>query len=88
MDFLAINASNNPLVPFTSDLSTHRQCFNVTIIDDDVLEETERFSFNLTLVDTIGQRLNITVDPDFSLVEIIDQDGRSRRDLFTTSESP
>ena len=60
-------------MPFTSDPSTHRQCFNVTIIDDDNLEDTERFSFNLTLVgDSI---VPVNVIPYVSTVEITDNDG-------------
>ena len=79
-DFVEITASNNPLVNFTSDPSTHRQCFNVSIIDDGVLEDTESFSLNLTLKETSTiQRLNIIIDPDFSLVEIADTDGMTRK---------
>ena len=65
---------------FTSDPSTHRQCFNVSIIDDGVLEDTEGFSLNLTLNETFTiQRLNILINPDFSLVEIADEDGMTRK---------
>ena len=60
-------------MPFTSDPSTHRQCFNVTIIDDDNLEDTERFSFNLTLVG--DSTVPVNVIPDVSTVEITDNDG-------------
>ena len=63
---------------FTSDISTHRQCFNVTIIDDDELESTERFSLNLTLGDVTGEQVKVTIDPDVSVVEITDQDGKCR----------
>jgi hypothetical protein len=78
-DFIEITSINNPLVNFTSNSSSHRQCFNVDIIDDAVLEDTERFSLHLTLDETsVGmQRLNIIIDPDISLVEIIDADGIS-----------
>ena len=57
---------------FTSDPSTHRQCFNVTITDDLVLEDTERFSLTLTLAEG---NVPVVVDPDISEVEIIDDDG-------------
>ena len=57
---------------FTSDPSTHRQCFNVNITDDLVLEDTERFSLTLTLADG---NVPVVVDPDVSEVEIIDDDG-------------
>ena len=76
-DYLEIDNSNNPLVPFTSDPSTHRQCFNVTIIDDSNLEDTERFSFNLTLVG--DSTVPINVIPNVSTVEITDNDGNNVR---------
>ena len=69
-DYIQIEASNNPLVSFTSDPTTHRQCFNVTIIADGVLEATETFSLNLTLVE--GSTVPVVVDPDTSVVEITD----------------
>ena len=72
-DYNEFTPFNNPLVAFTSDPSTHRQCFNVTITDDLVLEDTERFSLTLTLAD--GSNVPVVVDPDVSEVEIIDDDG-------------
>jgi hypothetical protein len=60
-------------VAFTSDPSTHRQCFNVNITDDSAVENTERFNLSLTLVD--GFNVPVIVDPDISEVEIIDNDG-------------
>ena len=71
-DYGEFTSSNNPLVAFTSDPSTHRQCFNVNITDDLVLEDTERFSLTLTLAD--GSNVPVVVDPDVSEVEIIDTD--------------
>ena len=58
---------------FTSDPSTHRQCFNVNITDDLILEDTERFSLTLTLAD--GSNVPVMVVPDSSEVEIQDEDG-------------
>ena len=77
-DYVELNSSNNPLVPFTSDPSTHRQCFDVTIINDDVLEDTEGFSLSLTLAG--DSSVPVVVRPDVSEVEIVDGDGRN----FTT----
>ena len=71
-DYLEFTSSNNPLVAFTSDPSTHRQCFNVTIIDDDAVEISERFNLNLILAD--GFNIPVIVDPGTSEVEIIDND--------------
>ena len=59
-------------MPFTSDPSTHRQCFNVTITDDEALEDTERFRLNLTLAE--GSNIPVVVNPDISEVEIVDED--------------
>ena len=69
---MELNSSNNPLVPFTSDPSTHRQCFDVTIINDDVLEDTEGFSLSLTIAGESS--VPVVVRPDVSEVEIVDQD--------------
>ena len=71
-DYTQIETSNNLLAPFTSDPATHRQCFNVTITEDRVLEDTETFSLNLTLVE--GSTVPVVVDPDTSVVEITDVD--------------
>ena len=57
---------------FTSDPSTHRQCFSVNITDDGVLEDTERFALTLTLAD--GSNVPVVVNPDVSEVEIVDED--------------
>ena len=57
---------------FTSDPSTHRQCFDVNITDDRAVESSERFNLSLSLVD--GSNVPVLVDPDTSEVEIIDND--------------
>ena len=57
---------------FTSDPSTHRQCFNVNITDDSAVESSETFNLSLSLVD--GSNVPVLVDPDTSEVEIIDND--------------
>ena len=69
-DYTELNSANSPLVPFTSDPSTHRQCFNVTINDDEVLEDTERFSLSLAL--SGDSKVPVLVTPDNSTVEIVD----------------
>ena len=74
-DYIEITSSNNPLAPFTSDPSAHRQCFNVTIIDDGVIEDTERFSLTLSLASTT---VPVLVIPNTSEVAIEDRDGRSK----------
>ena len=73
-DYLEITETNNPLLPFTSDPSTHRQCFDVTIIDDAVSENTENFSLSLTL--NANYSVPVTIRPAVSNVEIKDDDGK------------
>ena len=58
---------------FTSDPSTHRQCFNITITDDLVLEDTERFFLGLTLAE--GSTVPVNISPNRSDVDIVDDDG-------------
>ena len=74
LDYVEFTSSNNPLMAFTSDPSTHRQCFEVNIIDDEVLENTERFSLSLGLAQG---NIPVIVSPDISEVEILDDDGWS-----------
>ena len=50
-----------------------RQCLNVSIVDDLVLENTERFSVLLTRTADLDQR--ITLDPVNGVVDILDNDG-------------
>ena len=71
-DYLEIIASNNPLVSFTQDPSTHRQCFMVNITDDEFLEDSENFNLVLSLVE--GSSVPVDVMPPFSEVEIKDND--------------
>lgn len=73
---MEFNSFNNPLVPFTADTSTHRQCFNVIIIDDNILEDTEGFSLNLSLAGS--STVPVVIFPDMSEVEIEDQDCESK----------
>ena len=58
---------------FTSDPSTHRQCFNVTITDDEALEDTENFFLNLTLGE--NSTVPVVILPDSAQVDINDDDG-------------
>ena len=72
-------------MPFTSDPSTHRQCFNVTIIDDEALEDTERFNLDLTLAG--GSTVPVVVDPTVSEVEIIDIDCKNSSNVHGFSSA-
>ena len=71
-DYDEFTSSNNPLVTFTSDPSTHRQCFEVNITNDRAVESTEGFNLSLALVD--GSNIPVSVNPDTSEVEITDND--------------
>lgn len=72
-DYLEITKTNNPpLLLFTSDSSTHRQCFNVTIIDDAVSENTENFFLSLTLDG--NSSVPVVIYPHESKVDIKDDD--------------
>ena len=50
-----------------------RQCVNVTVVNDDVLENVE--SFDVTLERTPGLDMRITLDPVDGVIEIRDDDG-------------
>ena len=61
---------------FTVSASLRRQCFNITIIDDDVAEEDEFFQVSLTssyIVGNYRSQLSITT----ANVTIIDDDSKS-----------
>ena len=47
-----------------------RQCVNISLIDDDSLEEVEEFFVNIS---TLVPR--VTIDPDLTTVELQDDDG-------------
>ena len=57
---------------FTENPSTHRQCFDVNINNDQFLEDTEQFSVVLSLVE--GSNVPVDVQPPVSEVEIRDDD--------------
>ena len=61
-----------------------KQCVDVTIVDDDVLENVE--SFDVTLERTLGLDTRITLDPVDGAIEITDNEGlfpsSSKRELY------
>ena len=65
---------DNPYFNFTLSPS-QRRCFNVTIINDSVLEDTELFSLNLTLAG--GSTEDVEIVRDASVIEITDDDCKS-----------
>lgn len=72
-DFKEINYSKSPLDRFTSDSSTHKQCFNVTIINDEIPEDIEHFTLSLILAGA-DPTYAVVVTPNVSVVEIYDND--------------
>ena len=48
-------------------------CTNVSIVKDDVIEPTKRFTVSLLQTPDLDPR--ITLDPDTAQVEIVDRDG-------------
>ena len=54
-----------------------RQCFNISIINDAIMERTEEFSTRLTLIPDSVTTINagrVIVDPSETTVQIIDND--------------
>jgi hypothetical protein len=58
-------------VQFQSD----RECVNITIVNDSLVEDTEQFFFEGTLFPTGA---NLTFDPSLAVVFIIDHSGASQ----------
>ena len=48
-----------------------KQCVNITILDDELLEGPENFSIILTT-----EASRVTLDPDHAVVNITDDDGK------------
>lgn len=69
-DFLPINQS---LEEFGN--STRRQCFNVTITDDDVREDAETFTVALEKP-LNGSLPTVLIHPPMVTVTILDNDGK------------
>ena len=57
-------------IDLTLDASSSRACANITINDDDVLEDLEEFTVVLTEEDP-----TVDVDRDQATVQIVDNDG-------------
>ena len=70
------NLTNFPLGPFND--SVREISFNLSIVNDNITEDTEMFNISLTLDpadhDRLGDR--VTVSPDVATVTIQDNDGK------------
>ena len=54
--------------------SGHRQCINVTVLDDDVIEGTETFTLQASTVETPSL---IVIDPSLSITTVYIADSES-----------
>ena len=72
-DYDPITPFNSPLVePFNN--GTRSQCFNITIINDNLFEQTENFTLMVTLFDVTQP---VMISPNEAIIEIEDNDGKS-----------
>ena len=77
MDYTAITAEQFPLTIFLQNTIIRRICFNVTINDDDALENEESFFLDLSLDTLFGIQDGTLVTLDSTEITIIDADGKS-----------
>ena len=70
--------TNFRLGPFNSDV--HRLSFNVSIVNDDIPEDTELFTVILAIVAAYQARLgnHVTVSPDVATLTIIEDNDRKQ----------
>ena len=63
-----------PSSPRSPTAGPRRECFDVAITDDDILENTESFSL-LLQEDKFGQQTGATINPNQTEIFILDDDG-------------
>ena len=73
MAFLSISLVI-PSSPGSPTAGPHRECFNVTITDDDLLENTESFSL-LLQEDTLTSQTGTIISPNLTEIFILDDNG-------------
>ena len=69
-DYTAVNS----VMTFTQANQGQLQCATISVIDDLICEADETFSCQLT---TTEDPNDVTLNPSFGLVTIVDNDGRS-----------
>ncbi len=76
LDYTAIRSSNRDVLRTLSD-SQRRACFNVSITNDMLPEDTEIFFLSLSFDDSIDQavRDRVVIEPSQVYVDILDNDG-------------
>ena len=75
-DYVAVNFFNEPFRGRPINMNNRRQCFNVTIENDDRPEDAEIF---IVIIRNSIQSDVVIVDPDVVTITILDTD--SKRDL-------
>ena len=80
--------SNFHLGPFKNDV--HQLSFNVSVVDDDIPEDTELFRISLAIVPADRARLGnrVTVSPDVGTVTIQDNDRKLSLTLILVYYKP
>lgn len=82
MIFLALMDYTGTTIELTLDGVTTRVCTDITVLDDDSLEDVERFMVLLTTEDP-----RTDIDRDQSTIEIADNDGKSTKWCFNKPRS-
>ncbi len=76
MDYTAITADQFPLTQFAAQTLSRRECFDVAITDDGVLENEEEFYIDLSLDSLFGSQDKTRITLNFTTIRIIDDDGK------------
>ncbi len=76
MDFQQIISPfvRNVAIPSTTSTNLRRECFGITIRDDDIDEDTEFFTVNLALAEGTS---GVIIYPNITEIFILDDDGSS-----------
>ena len=70
-DYGAVNFLNEPFRNHQFNTNNRRQCFNVSIVNDDAAENTE--DFTVTITNEVPS-LSVNVTPDVATITILDRD--------------
>ena len=70
-DYVAVNFLNEPFRGHPFNTNNRQQCFNVTIVNDDIPENAENFT--VTINHSMPSPL-VTVEPAFATITILDSD--------------
>ncbi len=87
LDYTAIRSSNRDVLRTLSG-SQRRACFDVSITEDLLVEDTETFSLSLSLDDFVDQavRDKVVIDPSEVYVDILNENGTNIERLNSSVE--